>query len=184
MTQTNISGLCIIEPTLYEDERGYFMESFNKRDWQEAGFMEAFVQDNESTSKKGVLRGLHYQHPYPQAKLIRVLDGAIYDVAVDMRMGSATFGQYCPIVLSEQNKKQLYIPVGFAHGFLVLSDKAKVLYKTTAYYHKEYDHGIRWDDPTLHITWPIHQVEDVMLSEKDKALPYFKDIPEGRLFVK
>lgn len=183
VTHTNIMDLCIIEPNIYEDKRGYFMESFNTRDWQDAGFRDTFVQDNESTSKKGVLRGLHYQYKNPQAKLVRVLEGEIHDVAVDLRVGSVTFGQYYDILLSDSNKKQFYIPIGFAHGFLVLSDTAKVLYKTTAYYQEEYDCGIRWNDPYIHIAWPLNQIDEVILSEKDKKLPYLEDILEGRLFI-
>lgn len=183
MTGTDIRDLYIIEPMIYEDKRGYFMESFNKKEFQQAGFMKNFVQDNQSLSSKGVLRGLHYQYKYPQDKLVRVLEGIIYDVAVDIRKGSETFGRYQGVILSEDNKKQFYIPVGFAHGFLVLSDRALVLYKTTSYYHGEYDAGIRWDDPDIGIDWPRDKVDQVNLSDKDGALPYLKEIDERRLFI-
>jgi len=162
-----IEGLCIIEPAVHGDARGYFMETYNQRDMEEAGLTMKFVQDNQSCSVKGVLRGLHFQKEYPQGKLVRVVRGAVYDVAVDLRDGSATYGKWFGVELSDKNKKQFYIPKGFAHGFLVLSDVAEFCYKCTDFYHPEDEGGLAWDDPTIGIQWPALDVE-YLLSEKDR----------------
>lgn len=162
-----IKGLCVIEPTVHGDSRGYFMETYNQKDMEEAGLTMQFVQDNQSCSQKGVLRGLHYQKKYPQGKLVRVVRGNVFDVAVDIRKDSSTYGKWYGIELSEENKKQFYIPEGFAHGFLVLSDKAEFCYKCTDFYHPDDEGGIAWDDPTIKVEWP--QLEEAyILSEKDK----------------
>lgn len=172
--QTSIEGVYIIEPTVFGDERGYFMEAYCKRDFYEAGLTMDFVQDNESRSKKGVLRGLHFQTQKAQGKLVRVVEGEVFDVAVDLRRGSATFGKWEGVILSAENKKQFYIPEGFAHGFLVLSETATFQYKCTNYYAPEYEGGILWDDPDIGIVWPLEGVEEVILSEKDKGQSTFK----------
>ncbi len=164
---TTISGLFLIEPKIFRDERGFFFESFNKNLFsQKTGIVSSFVQDNHSHSVQGVLRGLHYQVEKPQGKLVRVICGKIFDVVLDLRLGSSTFGKWEGFELSEENRYQLWIPSGFAHGFLVLSQSADVLYKTTDYYAPEYERTIRWNDPTLSVTWP--QGYAVQLSEKDK----------------
>lgn len=149
-----IEGLYVIEPMVHEDVRGYFLETYNKNDLKEVGLGMTFVQDNQSMSKKGVLRGLHYQKKFPQGKLIRVIKGRVYDVAVDIRVGSETFGQWYGIELTEENKKQFYISEGFAHGFLVLSENAELCYKCTDFYHPGDEAGIAWNDPDIGITWP------------------------------
>ena len=149
-----IKGLCLIIPAVHGDNRGYFMETYNAKDMKEAGLDIAFVQDNQSMSTKGVLRGLHFQKQYPQAKLVRVIKGVVYDVAVDLREGSPTYGKYHGVVLSDENKKQFLIPRGFAHGFLVLSDIAEFCYKCDDYYHPNDEGGIAWNDPDIGIEWP------------------------------
>ena len=149
-----IDGLCIIEPAVHGDNRGYFMETYNKKDMNEAGLDMNFVQDNQSCSKKGVLRGLHFQKQYPQGKLVRVIRGRVFDVAVDLRSDSETYGRWHGVELTEDNKKQFYIPEGFAHGFLVLSDIAEFCYKVTDFYHPGDESGIAWNDPELGIIWP------------------------------
>ncbi len=149
-----IEGLHIIEPVVHGDSRGYFMETYNKRDMEEAGLNLNFVQDNQSMSTKGVLRGLHFQKQYPQGKLVRVIKGKVFDVAVDMRKGSKTFGKWFGVELTEENKKQFYISEGFAHGFLVLSDVAEFCYKVTDFYHPNDEGGIAWNDPAIAIKWP------------------------------
>lgn len=154
LTKTPIEGLCIIEPAVFGDERGYFMETYNRHDMEALGLNMEFVQDNQSMSTKGVLRGLHFQKQYPQGKLVRVIAGAVYDVAVDLRAGSRTYGQWYGVELSEKNKKQFYIPEGFAHGFLVLSDMAVFSYKCTDYYHPEDEGGLAWNDPQIGVDWP------------------------------
>lgn len=168
---TDIPGLQIFEPNVFEDSRGYFFESYNEKIFREAGIDFRWVQDNQSSSLYGVIRGLHYQlPPYAQSKLIRVLRGKILDVAVDIRVGSPTFGKsYCK-VLSAKNKRQLFIPKGFAHGFSVLSEKAEVLYKCDGYYNKESEAGIIYNDPALHIDWRL-PAGDAIISDKDKILP-------------
>ena len=154
VTKAPIEGLYVIEPTVHGDERGYFMETYNQRDMQDAGLNMVFVQDNQSMSKKGVLRGLHFQKQYPQGKLVRVIKGSVFDVAVDLRSGSATYGQWYGVELTEENKKQFYIPEGFAHGFLVLSDEAEFCYKVTDFYHPGDEGGLAWNDPAIGIDWP------------------------------
>jgi len=149
-----IEGLYIIEPAVHGDSRGYFMETYNKHDLEEVGLAMNFVQDNQSMSTKGVLRGLHFQKQYPQGKLVRVIKGKVFDVAVDIRKESRTYGKWYGVELTEENKKQLYIPEGFAHGFLVLSDVAEFCYKVTDFYHPNDEGGIAWNDPTIGIKWP------------------------------
>lgn len=173
-SETDIKDVFIIEPQVFADDRGFFMETYNKVDFEANGLKYNFVQDNQSSSLKGVLRGLHYQKEYPQAKLIRVLKGEVFDVAVDLRNGSDTYGKWVGEILSEDNKKQLMIPGGFAHGFLVISDHAEVLYKCDQKYHPEDEGGILWNDPDIGISWPY--VPKVILSDKDKSLPLLKDI--------
>ncbi|MGL6202518.1 MAG: dTDP-4-dehydrorhamnose 3,5-epimerase [Lachnospiraceae bacterium] len=171
VTGCNIEGLKVIEPTVYGDERGYFMETYNYNDFKEAGLDMQFVQDNQSGSIKGVLRGLHFQIHYPQAKLVRVLQGEVFDVAVDLRPGSATYGQWFGVVLSAENKKQFFIPEHFAHGFLVLSDKAEFAYKCTDFYHPNDEGGLKWDDAKIGIEWPVPEGMELTISEKDKKWP-------------
>ena len=154
VTPCPIEGLYIIEPTVHGDARGYFMETYNQRDMQEAGLDMVFVQDNQSMSSKGTLRGLHFQKHFPQGKLVRVLSGRVFDVAVDMRAQSKTFGQWYGVELTEENKKQFYISEGFAHGFLVLSDTAEFCYKCTDFYHPGDEGGLAWNDPAIGIQWP------------------------------
>lgn len=149
-----IKGLCVIEPTVHGDVRGYFMETYNQKDMEEAGLDMVFVQDNQSSSTKGVLRGLHFQKQFPQGKLVRVVKGSVYDVAVDLRSGSETYGKWFGVELTEENKKQFYIPEGFAHGFLVLSDLAEFCYKCTDFYHPGDEGGLAWNDPEIGIEWP------------------------------
>lgn len=170
-----IQGLVIIEPTVYEDSRGYFFEAYNSALFEKNGITTQFVQDNQSKSSYGVIRGLHYQlNPSAQAKLVRVLEGRILDVAVDIRKGSPTYGQHFDIELSAENKRQLYLPEGFAHGFSVLSETAIVLYKCNALYNKGAEGGIRFDDAALGINWQVDPAAAV-ISEKDLILPSFKD---------
>lgn len=154
VTECPIAGLYLITPTVHGDSRGYFMETYNQQDMTEAGLDMVFVQDNQSMSTKGVLRGLHAQKAHPQGKLVRVIKGAVYDVAVDLRPGSETFGQWYGVELSEENKLQFYVSPGFAHGFLVLSDRAEFCYKVTDFYHPDDELGIAWNDPAIGIRWP------------------------------
>lgn len=154
VTNAPINGLYIIEPAVHGDSRGYFMETYNQKDMQEAGLNMVFVQDNQSMSKKGVLRGLHFQKEFPQGKLVRVIKGSVFDVAVDLRANSKTYGQWYGVELNEENKKQFYISEGFAHGFLVLSDTAEFCYKVTNFYHPGDEGGMAWNDPILGIKWP------------------------------
>lgn len=167
--QTEIPDVLIFEPKVFGDERGFFMESFNQKVFEEAvGRKVEFVQDNHSKSSKGVLRGLHYQaEPYAQGKLVRCVVGEVFDVAVDIRKSSPTFGKWVGVNLSAENKRQLWIPEGFAHGFLVLSETAEFVYKTTNYYHPESDRGIIWNDPNINIYWPIENNNGPVLSIKD-----------------
>jgi dTDP-4-dehydrorhamnose 3,5-epimerase len=181
VTATEIEGLCIIEPTIFGDSRGYFVETYNQRDMEEAGFNMRFVQDSQSMSVKGVLRGLHYQKQHPQGKIVRVIQGAVYDVAVDLRKNSKTFGQWFGLELSAENHKQLLIPEGFAHGFMVLSDEATVCYKATDFYHPGDEGGIAWNDPDIAVNWPgvqgnrLADGTELILSEKDQHWPGLKD---------
>jgi dTDP-4-dehydrorhamnose 3,5-epimerase len=169
VTKTPIEGVLVLEPKVYSDARGFFFESFNARDFEQAtGLKETFVQDNHSNSAKGVLRGLHYQVQHAQGKLLRVTQGAVFDVAVDIRKGSTTFGQWFGLELSAENKKQLWVPAGLAHGFLVTSESAEFLYKTTDYYHPESERSILWSDPVISIDWPLYLLEGPpVLSAKD-----------------
>ena len=170
-----IEGLYVIEPTVYKDERGYFMETYNYNDFKEKGIDAVFVQDNQSMSVRGVLRGLHYQKQFPQGKLVRVVRGEVFDVAVDLRECSDTFGKWFGVYLSAENKKQFYIPEGFAHGFLVLSDVAEFAYKCTDFYHPGDEGGVLWSDPDIGIDWPITDDMNLIISEKDHKWGSLKD---------
>lgn len=163
-----IEGLCVITPTVHGDRRGYFCETYNKHDMEEAGLFYDFIQDNQSASTYGVLRGLHRQVNHPQVKLVRVIKGRVFDVAVDLRSGSPTYLKWYGIELTEENKKQFLIPEGFAHGFLVLSETAEFCYKVNDLYHPEDESGIAWNDPTINVKWPIEEGMEIILSEKDK----------------
>ena len=174
--ETKIKGVYIIEPKVFGDNRGYFMETYNKEHFVEAGLTMDFVQDNESSSSKGVLRGLHFQTKHTQGKLVRVTKGEVFDVAVDLRKGARTYGQCEVVVLSAENKKQFYIPEGFAHGFLVLSDHAIFNYKCTDFYCPEGEGGVLWNDPDIGIEWPLEGIDNIILSEKDKVHPDLKDL--------
>ena len=164
-----IEGLCVITPSVFGDARGYFMETYKESDFIAAGLDYRFVQDNQSSSRKGVLRGLHFQKEHPQAKLVRVLSGEVFDVAVDLREGSGTYGKWTGVLLSAENRRQFMIPRGFAHGFLVISDYAEFAYKCDELYHPEDEGGIIWNDPDIAVDWP--DVGELILSEKDRRLP-------------
>lgn len=172
-TKTEIDGVYIIEPKVFGDNRGYFMETYNENEFKSNGLDYTFVQDNQSKSKNGVLRGLHFQKTHPQAKLVRVLEGEVLDVAVDLRKGSKTYGKWVGVVLSEENKKMFMIPRGFAHGFVVLSDTATFAYKCDEFYHPEDEGGIAWNDPDVAIDWQYEG--ELLLSEKDKKHPTLKE---------
>lgn len=172
ITETTLPGVLIIEPRVFGDDRGFFMETYNAARFREHGLPETFVQDNHSRSARGVLRGLHYQLPNPQGKLVRAVRGSIFDVAVDIRRDSETFGRWVGVELSEENRRQLWIPEGFAHGFCVISDLADVVYKCTALYDGPNDHVIRWNDPRLAIEWPV---TNPLLSPKDADAPTLAD---------
>lgn len=173
--RTKIEDVILVEPKVFGDNRGFFIESYKKSEFEQNGILDDFVQDNHSKSTKGVLRGLHYQlNPKPQAKLVRCTNGSIFDVAVDIRKDSKTFGQWVGYELSEENKKMLYIPEGFAHGFVVLSDEAELLYKASNEFCLELDRGIRWNDPTININWGIDF--EPLVSEKDTIQPFLKDL--------
>lgn len=182
-----IAGLCVITPMMHTDARGYFMETYNQREMEEEGLVFSFVQDNQSLSVKGVLRGLHYQIHHPQAKLVRVVHGTVFDVAVDLRKDSATFGKAHGVILSSDNEKQYLIPKGFAHGFLVLSDTAEFCYKCDDYYNADDEGGIFWNDPDLNIPWPYLMLDEagdwylddgspLILSERDRKLKPFREV--------
>ena len=171
-----IEGLKIITPQVHGDARGYFMETYNYNDFKEAGIDVKFVQDNQSASKKGVLRGLHFQINHPQDKLVRVIKGEVYDVAVDMRPGSATYGQWKGVLLSEENKKQFFVPKNFAHGFLVLSDYAEFCYKCSDFYHPGDEGGIMYNDPSIGVEWPIPEGMELTLSERDTKWGSFDEL--------
>ncbi|MGN0374524.1 MAG: dTDP-4-dehydrorhamnose 3,5-epimerase [Butyrivibrio sp.] len=175
VTTCEIEGLKVIEPKVFGDSRGYFFESYNYNDYAAAGITEQFVQDNQSASKRGVLRGLHFQKEFPQDKLVRVIRGEVFDVAVDLRKDSATFGKWFGVVLSEDNKKQFFIPKNFAHGFLVLSDYAEFAYKCTDFYHPNDEGGLIWNDPDIGIEWPLQEGVELTLSDKDQKWPGIKD---------
>ena len=162
-----IEGLKVITPTVFGDARGYFVETYNYNDFKAAGIDCTFVQDNQSASKKGVLRGLHFQIHYPQDKLVRVIKGEVFDVAVDLRKGSPTFGQWHGVLLSDENKKQFFVPKGFAHGFVVLSDYAEFCYKVTDFYHPNDEGGLMYNDPAIGVEWPIPEGMELIFSEKD-----------------
>lgn len=175
---TSIPDVKIIEPAVFGDERGFFMETWNHKKFEElvTGKPISFVQDNHSKSSRGVLRGMHYQlAPYEQGKLVRCVKGAVYDVAVDVRRPSKTFGNWVGVKLTSENKRQLWIPEGFAHGFVTLVDETEFLYKTTNYYMPEYERGIQWNDKNLGVEWPESIVKDIILSKKDKEQPSFKE---------
>lgn len=163
-----IEGLKVITPTVFGDARGYFMETYNYNDFKAAGIDEVFVQDNQSASKRGVLRGLHFQKRFPQDKLVRVVSGEVFDVAVDLRKGSPTFGKWFGVTLSAENKKQFFIPKNFAHGFLVLSEYAEFAYKCTDFYHPDDEGGLRYDDPEIGVRWPITGDMELLLAQKDQ----------------
>ena len=173
--ETNLAGLLLIEPKVFEDSRGYFLESYNSETFKNSGIDTIFVQDNQSFSSKGTLRGLHFQNvPYAQVKLVRVITGSIIDVAVDVRKGSKTYGEYYSVKLSGENKKTLYIPDGFAHGFLTLEDNTIVQYKCSNVYNKESEGGIIWNDPDININWGL--IDEPIISDKDKNNILFKDL--------
>ena len=177
-----IVGLCVITPAVHGDERGYFMETYSRRDMEETGIAADFVQDNESRSRKGVLRGLHFQRKHPQAKLVRVLEGAVFDVAVDLRDGSATYGQWHGELLTGENRRQFYVPRGFAHGFLVLSETATFFYKCDDFYYPEDEGGIAWNDPRIGIAWPqvagerLSDGTPLLLAERDRHWPCLTEL--------
>ena len=175
---TKLAGVQIIEPKIFGDDRGFFLETWNEQKYQENGLNVSFVQDNMSFSRRGTLRGLHYQNPQPQGKLVSVLDGEVFDVAVDIRHGSKTFGEWVGVTLSGENKRQFYVPPGFAHGFCVTSDTALFAYKCTDFYNPQTEGNLCWNDPDLGIVWPI---QHPVLSTKDAAAPRLKDIPPQRL---
>jgi len=174
-----LAGLLIIEPKVFGDARGFFLETWNQREYRHDGLPAEFVQDNLSLSRRGTLRGLHFQNPRPQGKLLQVLQGEVFDVAVDIRRASATFGRWYGLVLSGENKLQFYVPPGFAHGFAVLSDTALVHYKCTDFYSPKDETGLRWDDPDLAIQWPLSQP---LLSPRDAQAPRLRELPPERLF--
>ena len=176
ISPTKISEVLVLEPDVYADERGYFMETFRSSYLTKHGVELNFVQDNQSQSRIGTLRGLHYQLEFPQGKLVRVISGTVFDVAVDIRKSSSTFGNWVGETLSAENKKQLWIPPGFAHGFLVLSNSAELFYKCTEYYHPEDDHSLLWNDPAVGIEWPLQNREPI-LSEKDRIAQCLSQIP-------
>ncbi|MFC5526988.1 dTDP-4-dehydrorhamnose 3,5-epimerase [Rhodanobacter ginsengisoli] len=178
--ETALPGALIIEPQVFGDARGFFYESYNKGRWQEAGIEAEFIQTNVSRSAKGVLRGLHYQWPNPQGKLVSVLEGEVYDVAVDIRRGSPTFGRSAAVMLTADNHRHFWVPEGFAHGFCVLSEFATFTYQCTALYDASADAGIRWNDAALGIDWPL---SEPLLSDKDRKTPLLQDVPAERLPV-
>ncbi len=178
VTETRLPGVVVVEPAVHRDDRGFLTEVWNQRRYEDAGLDVRFVQDNLSSSRRGVLRGLHYQWPAAQGKLVSVLQGEVFDVAVDIRAGSPSYGQWVGLTLSCENKHQIYIPPGFAHGFAVLSPTALVLYKCTGYYTPSDEGSIRWDDPAIGIVWPI---SEPVLATKDAEAPRLADVPPGRL---
>ncbi|RHU02562.1 dTDP-4-dehydrorhamnose 3,5-epimerase [Lachnospiraceae bacterium AM26-1LB] len=175
VTPCDIEGLYVIEPTVFKDERGYFVETYNQNDMKEAGLDMVFVQDNQSMSTRGVLRGLHFQKQFPQGKLVRVVRGKVFDVAVDLRSDSKTYGKWFGVELSAENMKQFYIPEGFAHGFLVLSDEAEFCYKCTDFYHPGDEGGLAWNDSEIGVEWPLEEGIDLIISEKDQKWKGLKD---------
>lgn len=186
--ETGIEGLYILEPTVFGDERGFFLESYSKRDFEEIGIPYEFIQDNHSKSKKGVLRGMHFQTQYSQDKLVRVVAGSVYDVVVDLRKGSPTFGKYFGVLLTAQNKRQFFVPKGFAHGFLTLEDNTEFLYKCTEYYMPQFDSGILWNDLEVGIDWKLSEFQitesELTLSEKDKKQQTLAQFVESGVEIK
>lgn len=180
-TQTEIEGVYIVEPKVFGDARGYFMETYCETDFKQGGIQADFVQDNQSKSRRGVLRGLHFQKTHSQAKLVRVISGEVFDVAVDLRPGSKTYGKWVGVTLSAENKKQFFIPKGFAHGFLVLSEEAEFVYKCDDFYHPEDEGGLAWNDPTVHVEWPVTPDMEILLSEKDQHHPNLQSL-DPKLF--
>lgn len=173
VTRTPLPGVLLVKPQHFIDSRGFFVESYNKKDFQDAGIIDEFVQDNHSKSQKGVLRGLHFQYPHAQGKLVRVLKGSVFDAVIDIRVGSPSYGLIFTITLDENNPAMLYIPAGFAHGFLALKDDTEIIYKVTDYYYPPGDAGIIWNDPDLNIPWPLNEINmrEPVLSEKDTKHP-------------
>lgn len=182
--ETSIEGVYIIEPKVFGDDRGYFMETYSEAEFAEIGIYNKFVQDNQSKSKKGVLRGLHFQKENTQAKLVRVIKGEVFDVAVDLRKNSKTYGKWEGVILSQENKKMFMIPRGFAHGFLVLSDEAEFVYKCDDIYNSSAEGGLLWNDKQVNIKWPMENInkEDILTSEKDAKWPTLKELKETDLF--
>ncbi|MEX1362920.1 MAG: dTDP-4-dehydrorhamnose 3,5-epimerase [Nannocystaceae bacterium] len=178
VTPTKLQGVLVVDPDVFADDRGFFLETWSQRRYAEAGLPQVFVQDNLSRSDRGILRGLHLQHPFGQGKLVQVMSGEVYDVAVDVRVGSPTFGQWVGTTLSGDNHRQVYIPPGFAHGFCVVSEHALFSYKCTEAYHRETELGVIWNDPEVGIEWPIAEPS---LSSKDAAFPRLSEIPQDRL---
>ena len=181
---TSIEGLYIIEPTVFEDERGYFLETYSKTEFEKIGITTEFVQDNQSKSKKGVLRGLHFQKQNSQAKLVRCIKGEVFDVAVDLRPNSSTYGKWEGVIISEENKKMFMIPKGFAHGFLVLSDEAEFVYKCDDVYNHNAEGGLKWNDRDVNIKWPIDAISncDILTSTKDENWPSLEELRKTDLF--
>ena len=173
--ETEIPGVVVIEPTVFGDDRGYFMETYQIDDFAAAGIDKPFVQDNQSMSTKGVLRGLHFQKQYPQGKLVRAIRGGVFDVAVDLRANSKTYGKWFGVELTAENKKMFYIPEGFAHGFVVLTDEAEFAYKCTDFYHPGDEGGLLWSDPEIGVDWPIEPGMELIISDKDKKWSGLKD---------
>jgi dTDP-4-dehydrorhamnose 3,5-epimerase len=176
--ETKLAGVVLLEPDVYGDDRGFFLETWNQKRYEDVGIRESFVQDNVSFSQKGTLRGLHFQHPQSQGKLVQVLSGEVMDVAVDIRLGSPTFGQWINTVLSGENHRQMYIPPGFAHGYCVTSETALFSYKCTDFYNPATEHGILWNDPDLGVDWPV---KEPLLSSKDAGYSRLKDFPPDTL---
>jgi len=176
--ETAIKDLLIIETKIFKDDRGFFLESYNLRDFEEIGLDLKFVQDNLSRSKRGVLRGLHFQLTHPQGKLVRVISGRVYDVAVDLRVNSPTFGRWFGIELTGEDGLAFYIPEGFAHGFLTLEDNTYFFYKCTEFYYPDDDLGVIWNDPEINISWPLEGIKELIISDKDKRLPSFREVKE------
>lgn len=177
-SNTSIEGVKIVDVKCFDDERGYFLETYKKSDFAAGGIACEFVQDNQSSSRKGVLRGMHFQIEHPQAKLVRVVSGVVFDVAVDLRAGSATYGKWEGVVLSAENRRQFFVPRGFAHGFLVLSDTAEFCYKCDNVYHPGDEGGIRWDDDEIGIKWPLEEGEEPIMIKRDLELPMLSDLAE------
>ena len=175
LIDTGLKDVICIEPKVFGDARGFFMETYRSSWFEELGLQLTFVQDNHSSSRKGILRGLHYQLEQPQGKLVRVVSGEVFDVAVDLRRSSPTFGQWAGVTLSAENKRIMWVPPGFAHGFVVTSEQAEFVYKCTSYYAPEFEHTLMWNDPELAIPWPLEGIEEVLLSEKDRAGKLLKE---------